>query len=318
MKIGFIGAGKVGCSLGRYFAENGRGLGPEVGGYFSRSNESAKDAARFTDSKAYENMSDLIDECDVIFLTVPDGNIRDVWQQVREWDIKGKTICHCSGAMSAGDAFEGIGETGAFGYSIHPLFAVSDKYNAYRELTGVFFTLEGDGLVPGGDADDAKGAGADAEIDAENARGKCSADFRGLKEALERMGNPTYVIDSRDKTLYHCAAAVASNLVCGLIDQSIAMMGRCGFSEEDAVKALAPILTGNMAHIAHDGPTKSLTGPIERNDVTTVRKHLESLADDEREVYRLLSVRLVAMAGRRHPERDYSEMSALLEPSGTR
>lgn len=304
MKIGFIGAGKVGCSLGRYFAENGRGLGPEVGGYFSRSNESAEDAARFTSSRAYENVNDLIDECDVIFLTVPDGNIRDVWQQVREWDIKGKTICHCSGAMSAGDAFEGIGETGAFGYSIHPLFAVSDRYNAYRELTGVFFTLEGDGLVLGGDA--------------ESTRAGCSADFFRLKDALERMGNPTYVIDSRDKTLYHCAAAVASNLVCGLIDQSIAMMGRCGFSEEDAVKALAPILTGNMAHIAHDGPTKSLTGPIERNDVTTVRKHLESLADDEREVYRMLSVRLVAMAGRRHPERNYSEMSALLEPSGTR
>ena len=39
--------------------------------------------------------------------------------------------------MSAQDAFEGIEETVAFGYSVHPLFAVSDKYNAYRELTGV-------------------------------------------------------------------------------------------------------------------------------------------------------------------------------------
>ena len=35
MKTGFIGAGKVGCSLGRYFTEKGRGLGLSVEGYFS-------------------------------------------------------------------------------------------------------------------------------------------------------------------------------------------------------------------------------------------------------------------------------------------
>ena len=290
MKIGFIGAGKVGCSFGKYIAEQSKGLEPELKGYFSRNFESAKDAALFTESKAYDDVGDLIEECDVIFLTVPDGSIGDAWQQVKKYDIEGKTICHCSGAMSAGDAFEGIGETGAFGYSIHPLFAVSDKYNAYRELTGVFFTVEGDGAA--------------------------SEDFQRLTENLRKMGNPVYTIDSGDKTAYHCAAAVASNLVCGLIDQSIAMMKRCGFSQEDAVRALAPILMGNMAHIAADGPTASLTGPIERNDVTTVRKHLGCMENEEREVYRLLSRRLVEMAAGRHPDRDYSEMSELLESRG--
>ena len=151
MNIGFIGAGKVGCSLGRYFVEHAQETGGaeepykrqesslNVKGYYSRSSSSAKDAARFTHSKEYETIRDLTDECDVVFLTVPDGSIQETWQQVREYDINGKTICHCSGAMSSADAFHGIEETGAFGYSIHPLFAVSDKYNAYKELTGVFF-----------------------------------------------------------------------------------------------------------------------------------------------------------------------------------
>ena len=120
--------------------------------------------------------------------------------------------------MSSADAFDGIGETGAFGYSIHPLFAVSDKYNAYRELTGVFFTLEG---------------GRDGEH---------SRQFTELRKRLELVGNPTSIINGDDKTTYHCAAAIASNLVCGLIDQSIELMTRCGFTEESAVKALAPIL----------------------------------------------------------------------------
>ena len=318
LNIGFIGAGKVGCSLGKYFAENGQGSGLNVKGYYSRSSKSTKDAAHFTESEVYESIEALTDECDVIFLTVPDGSIRDTWQQVREYDIKGKTICHCSGAMSSQDAFEGIEETGAFGYSIHPLFAVSDKYNAYRELTGVFFTLEGGYGKAAAEASSAEW-GLPGEAESAGVGGGCgeerhSPEFLQLKEAFEKMGNPVRIIDGADKTTYHCAAAVASNLVCGLIDQSLALMKRCGFAEDEAVKALAPILMGNMAHIAKDGPTESLTGPIERNDTSTVGKHLECLEDsDEKELYKLLSRRLVQMAQSRHPDRDYSSMSELLE-----
>ena len=276
MNIGFIGAGKVGCTLGKYFSTD-----PEtkIIGYYSRSSQSAEEAAHFTDSKSYLDMEELIDACDMIFLTVPDGSIRDTWNKVKGYDIKKKNFCHCSGSMSCSDAFDGIEETGAFGYSAHPLFAVSDKYNAYRELTGVFFTLEGTAL-------------------------------QGL---FKRLGNPTGIIEGKDKTTYHCAAAMASNLVCGLIDQSIELMKRCGFTDETAVQALAPILTGNMEHIARSGPTKSLTGPIERNDIETVRKHLDCLEDSgEKEIYRLLSSRLIHMAQVRHPDRDYGKMRETL------
>lgn len=298
MNIGFIGAGKVGCSLGKYFSTD-----PETNivGYYSRSSQSAEEAARFTDSKSYLDMKELIDACDTIFLTVPDGSIPGTWNKVKGYDIKEKMICHCSGSMSCETAFAGIEETGAFGYSAHPLFAVSDKYNAYRELTGVFFTLE-----------EAKTNSSEREARAKGAAaiGQGLAALQGL---FARLGNPTAIIDGKDKTTYHCAAAMASNLVCGLIDQSIALMKRCGFTEETAVQALAPILTGNIEHIAHKGPTASLTGPIERNDIETVRKHLGCLEDGgERDIYRLLSSRLIQMAQTRHPDRNYDEMKQLI------
>lgn len=293
MNIGFIGAGKVGCTLGKYFSTD-----PEtkIIGYYSRSSRSAEEAACFTDSKSYLDMKGLIDACDMIFLTVPDGSIQDTWNQVKGYDIKEKIICHCSGSMSCSDAFDGIEETGAFGYSAHPLFAVSDKFNAYRELTGVFFTLE------------------EANAKSSSPAGPGLAALQGL---LSRLGNPTGIIDGKDKTTYHCAAAMASNLVCGLIDQSIELMKRCGFTDETAVQALAPILTGNMEHIAHRGPTASLTGPIERNDIETVGKHLDCLNDGgEKEIYRLLSSRLIHMAQVRHPDRDYEEMRELVSCTG--
>ena len=220
----------------------------------------------------------------MIFLTVPDGSIRSVWEDIRKLEIKGKIICHCSGAMSAGEAFPGIEEAGAFGYSVHPLFAVSDRFSAYRELTDVFFTVEGS-----------------------------EEHIHTVKRLIESAGNPVRIIEAAKKTLYHCAAAVASNLVCGLADQSVQLMEECGFSRDEAVKALAPILTGNMKHIAEIGPAKSLTGPVERNDVSTVKKHLDCLNDEEeKQLYRLLSLRLVKLAQERHPDRDYAGMKKAL------
>ena len=42
------------------------------------------------------------------------------------------------------DIFSGITEAGAFGYSIHPMYAISSKYESYKELDNSFFTVEGD------------------------------------------------------------------------------------------------------------------------------------------------------------------------------
>ena len=46
MKIGFIGAGKVGFSLGKYLADNNQ----KVIGYYSEFTEDAKEASKFTNS----------------------------------------------------------------------------------------------------------------------------------------------------------------------------------------------------------------------------------------------------------------------------
>ena len=101
MNIGFIGAGKVGYSLGKYLSVNGIGLS----GYYSRNLNSAEEAAEFTGTKAFTTLEELLRESTVIFITVPDGAITDVFNNIRELGISGKLICHCSGALSAGEAF---------------------------------------------------------------------------------------------------------------------------------------------------------------------------------------------------------------------
>lgn len=278
MNIGFIGAGKVGFSLGKYLSVNGIGLS----GYYSRNLNSAEEAAEFTGSKTFSTPGELIRESTVIFITVPDGAITDVFNNIRELGISGKLICHCSGALSAGEAFTDIASTGAYGLSVHPLFPVSSKYDSYKELGNAFFCLEGDR------ADE-------------------------WRDILTSLGNPVRIIDGSVKVRYHAACAISSNLVCALAAESVSLLKECGFTADEALQALRPLAMSNMSKVFEAGPVSALTGPVERNDVSTVSKHLKCFGtDEERELYTAVSRKLTEVASEKHPETDYSELSKLL------
>lgn len=281
MRIGIIGAGKAGFSLGKYFTT--RGI--PVSGYYSQTLSHAQRAAEFTETHCYSDLNAIIQASDALFLTVPDGAITACYEALPKQSIKGKLICHCSGALSSQDAFPGIEEYGAFGYSVHPLFAVSDPYRSYRELADVFFCIEGN-----------------------------PARLGEIRALLEGCGNPVQVLSPESKVRYHAAAAIASNHVLALVAESLELLEGCGFSGENALLALRPILLGNMAHAAQAGPVESLTGPVERCDLTTVEKHLSALpSGEDRTLYRLLSLKLVRIAEKKHPERTYQAMKALLK-----
>ena len=281
MKIGFIGAGKVGYSLGRYFTENGIFLT----GYYSRNIQSAMEAAKFTGSKRYDELSELVSDSDVIFITVPDGSITEVYNMVKVLGIAGKQICHCSGAMSAAEAFRDLSAYGASGCSIHPLFPVSSKYDSFKELHKAFFCIEGD-----------------------------EAGVNEWSELFDKFGNRTKVISGENKSEYHAACSISSNLVCALAAKSLSTLEKCGFTESEAKIAIEPLIMSNIRRILAVGPVDALTGPVERNDVDTVLKHIRCMGNEvDRNMYMAVSRKLVDLAEEKHPETDYAELKRLLK-----
>lgn len=274
MRAGFIGAGKVGFSLGRYLAEGG----VTVTGYYSRSRTSAAEAAEFTGTDRYDDLADITEDSDTLFITVPDGVIADVWDELRDLPIKNKNICHCSGSISSAVFFDAE-EKGAYAYSVHPIYAVSDRYHSYEKLGNAVFSVEGS-----------------------------RKNFDVISGILESLGNDVVKIDGSRKALYHCAAVMVSNHMAALADIGCHMLEECGFSRETAGKALAPLIKGNAEAIASKGLEAALTGPVERNDCETVRKHLGVLEGDIRELYRIMSDELVMIAERKHPDRNYEEL----------
>lgn len=277
MRIGFIGAGKVGFSLGKYFAEHDL----HVSGYYSRNLDSSKEAAVFTNSKYYECLKDIIKESDTLFLTVTDSAVSDVYSEILKYDLRGKIIAHCSGAMTS-EVFSGISQRGALGCSVHPICAVNSKVTGYQDLSQAYFTIEGE------------------------EEGKLFA-------LLEQCGNKVEGLSAECKISYHCAAVFASNLVIALYEQAADMLKECGLSKEFSGKALMPLFFQNCMNIVKKGTEESLTGPIERGDEKTVKKHLSVLLEDKKILYGLLSKELLSIAQRKNPERNYDSLHNLLE-----
>lgn len=277
MKIGIIGAGKVGVTLGKYFSTNNL----LVTGFYSKNINSAKDAARFTQTKYFSNVDDLVNESDIIFITTPDGVIEEVWNNLKELSIQNKIICHCSGALSS-KIFSNCNQD-IFGYSIHPIYAFNDKYNSYINLKQATITIEGYPRYT-----------------------------QYLTNMFNKMGNKTKVISANNKAIYHAASVMASNNVIALVQTAVDMLGECGFGSEEALEALYPLMLNNIKNIGELGLVKSLTGPVERGDVKTIEKHLSSLSEEDKMLYKLLAKKLVKVAQERNYDRDYSQLIKMI------
>ena len=282
MRIGIIGAGKVGTTLGKYLSIHGQ----NVTGFYSRTHESADEAATFAETETYSSLCKLVEKSDVIFITTPDGVIHQVWGDLLHQDISNRIICHFSGSLSS-HVFSGREEAGASGISMHPMYAFSDKFHSYEQFHTAYLTLEGDPEA-----------------------------VAVMKPMWEAIGHHVLTLKAEDKIKYHAAAAMASNEMLGLMQASLDILSECGFSEKDSMALLTPLVQGNIASMLEKGCVNALTGPVERGDAQTVRKHLQALEGSKAgKIYQSLGSTMVELAKRRNPDRDYTPVRTLFEKS---
>lgn len=272
MNIGFIGAGNVGTSLGRYFMERGE----NVVGYASRTFEQAKESADLTGTSAFLSFEALVATCDWLFLTVSDAAIPAVFRQIKAFLRPEMLVFHCSGAASANIMTADVPRDYAV-LSLHPIFAFPSKTTALNP--SVIFTLEGD-------------AAAVAVVQA----------------TVERWGNVAPIINAAQKALYHAACVTCSNLVNGLVHTSQQLFAEAGFSGAVAEQAFRHLFLQNAQNIYEHGPVAALTGPIERDDTVTVAKHVAVIPSAYQQTYRVLSKAVIDVAQIKHPSRNYVEM----------
>lgn len=278
MKIGIIGAGRVGCSIGKYL----RTKDIELAGYYDVDSAAAKEAAEFTRTESFDSLKQLADQSQIIFITTPDSFIIPVWEQLKELSLRNQIICHCSGALSS-DSFSGRESMSVSCCSIHPMLPFSNKFSSYQQLEHAFFTVEGHPHA-----------------------------VQVITDLLTSYGNEVCRIDAAAKPEYHAAASILSNQVIAVLDTGYRLLEDCGFSREKAVAATAALVRQNIENVLSQGCVHALTGPIERGDVATVEKHLHCLNTEDAALYRMLGTRLLAIAEGKNPTQNYENMRHVL------
>lgn len=286
MKVGFIGAGKAGTALGLYLARNG----VTVSGFFDINAQAARAAADLAGVSAFADELALAQASSLIIISVPDSVIASTWANLcakaatAGISLESKIIAHLSGATSSA-VFEGAEETGVLPCSIHPLLAMSAPEPSCQALASAHFSIEG-----------------------------CAEALEAVEPLLQDLGNSVHRINAADKVRYHAASVFASNLVIAPLAAAVELLSTCGFSEEDARHALAPLVEKNIQAVLSLGPANALTGPAERADVTTVAAHLATLDGEQARLYRELTRAILPLAQAKNPGRDYEGLARMLAP----
>ncbi|GAA0784782.1 Rossmann-like and DUF2520 domain-containing protein [Hathewaya limosa] len=277
--ISFIGAGKVGTSLAKYFKENNY----NIAGFYSKSQASLKNTCDFLNISPFNSLDELVKNSDFIFITTPDDCIKHVWEQLKNCgNLEKKYICHTSGSLSS-KIFSNINSFGAYEFSIHPMWAFSDKYNSYKNLKNSYFSIEGN-----------------------------EEKLPIIKKFINSLGNNSFTITSKNKSLYHSASVTVSNFLLSLIELGTNYLVMCGVSKEDAEKALKPLILNNINNFKKQGILNSITGPIERNDIGTIDSHLKIIPREHIELYKILSLNLLQLSKIKNPHKNYEDLQTLL------
>ncbi|SHI02732.1 Predicted oxidoreductase, contains short-chain dehydrogenase (SDR) and DUF2520 domains [Sporobacter termitidis DSM 10068] len=248
MEIGFIGAGKAGKALGLYFKSHGL----TVSGYYSKTAQSAREAAALTASAAFGTVEEAAGPAGVVFIAVPDHALEELDAEaaalLRAGRIGGgKVWLHLSGAHPS-DCLAGIKAAGGAVGSMHPLLSFGTPEDSAGRLNGAWFTLEG--------TDEA---------------------VRAARAILDETGGRYSLMEAGGKAVYHAGACVVSNFLVTLLESGARFFEAAGMDRQDVFRAIGPLVDATLANIREKGPVEALTGPIVRGDYNTVGVHLKAI-----------------------------------------
>ena len=264
LRIGFIGAGRLGTALAWSFSERGV---PVVAVASQIHADAQRLAAPIAGCAAVATAQGVVDASDLVFVTTPDGAIAATTAQVR-WR-SGVAAVHCSGVTEVA-ALDSAARYGAATGGFHPMQTFGDPAAAVRSLPGCTITIE--------------------------AEEPLNATLVALAERLECRVNR---LPPGMRGRYHAAAGYTSQFINALFREASTIWQSWGATEEDAVRALLPLARGTLAAIDSAGIARGMPGPVSRGDVESVEKHvaaLSTLAPDILDFYRLVCDRTIPLA----------------------
>lgn len=242
-RIAFIGAGRIARALSQALEQAGYPLSAVA----SRSAGSSAVLAQATGAQDFgTDIQAAADNCDVLFLTVPDDAIQTTAQalQLRP----DQAAVHCSGATELG-ALHSLAQQGAATGGFHPLFLFAGLPDDAQKMRGCSITLEAPPAL-----------------------------LTSLQQMVQALGCHPLTIPAGQRALYHGAANYAASFVLCIMAEATRLWAHMGIAPADAERALWPMLKGTVASAEKVGLSGALAGAISRGDVAVLERHIAALA----------------------------------------
>jgi predicted short-subunit dehydrogenase-like oxidoreductase (DUF2520 family) len=258
--VALIGPGRAGTTISLGLMEQGWTVVAVAGRAPDAASTSAA-AACLASRPAL--VSDVARGAELVIVATPDRAIEQAVMTAEPSIEPGALVLHLAGSHGL-EVFDALLEkrTGVRVGALHPLQSFPSSTVGLERLHGAWAAVAGDPEV--------------AEI----------AALLGLR---------TFELADSDRIRYHTAAVVASNHLVALLGQVERLAVSCGVPFE----AFAPLVLSSVQNAFSLGPSRALTGPVQRGDLATVEQHLRELDPAERDAYRALAREAARLTGRR-------------------
>jgi predicted short-subunit dehydrogenase-like oxidoreductase (DUF2520 family) len=266
LRIGFIGAGRLGSALAWSLAD--RGL--TIAAVASLLAADAERLAARIPGCTIDSMQKVVDTSDLVFVTTPDEAIGSTAAQL-DWR-PGVSAVHCSGVTEV-TALASASRAGAMIGGFHPMQTFGDPMAAVRSLPGCTITIEADEPL-----------------------------LTTLNAIAARLECRVNRLPAGMRGRYHAAAGYTSQFINALFAEAIRIWQSWGATEEDAVRALLPLAKGTLSSIESAGIADGMPGPVSRGDIGSIEKHVAALSampPNVMEFYRVVCERTIALGMRR-------------------
>ena len=171
---------------------------------------------RVPGARGFADPLSVLDEAELIFLTVPDDAIAGTAASMLLYS--GQALVHTSGALPASVLAPAMA-AGTSMASFHPLVSFTDLDRAVADLSGATIALEGDeSLLP------------------------------LLADLAESIGAQPVRLPEGGKAAYHAAAMMAAGGLVGLLDAIAQVAVLAGLDERTAVSVYAPLARQALAN----------------------------------------------------------------------
>lgn len=220
-------------------------------------------------------------EGNLVWLCVPDSEIKATAAQLAFHDWKQRIVFHSSGVLSS-DTLAPVKERGARVASVHPLMTFVG--GSAPGLGRVPFAIEGDRVA-----------------------------VRAARLVAGRLGGRPVTIRKQDKPAYHLFATLICPLLISLLAASEKTAMLAGISPAEARIRMLPIVRQTISNYGQLGVDGAFTGPFIRGDVETVRLHLKTLSRSP--AIKAVYVSLAEAALENLPHRRADEIRSVLRQS---